>query len=77
MVLTGVAYTGIECLDLNLVRSIHLADELQDAAIDLAVQLADKDRHTYCHIRNGFRSNIASHASRIGIKYIGEPAQGS
>ena len=75
MVLTGVAYTGIECLEHDLVRSIHPVDELQDAALELALQLAQKDRFTYCHIRNGFRSTMAAHASRIGIHYVGQTTE--
>ena len=75
MVLTGVAYTGIECLEHDLVRSIHPVDELQDAALDLALQLAQKDRFTYCHIRNGFRSTMAAHASRIGVHYVGQTSE--
>ena len=50
MVLTGVAYTGIECLERDLVRSIHPVNELQTAALELAIQLAQKDRYTYCHL---------------------------
>ena len=72
MVLTGVAYTGIECLEHHIVKSIHPADELQQAALDLALQLAEKDRFTYCHIRNGFRSEMAKHASAIGLTYVGQ-----
>lgn len=72
MVLTGVAYTGIECLERDLVRSIHPVNELQTAALELAIQLAQKDRYTYCHIRNGFRAAMAAHASRMGLNYIGD-----
>ena len=72
MVLTGVAYTGIECLEHDLVKSIHPANELQQAALELAMQLAEKDRYTYCHIRNGFRANMADHASAMGLSYVGK-----
>ena len=75
MVLTGVAYMGIKCLDLNLIKSINSSNKLHDAALGLATQLTDKDRHTYYHIRNEFRSNIASHTTRVGVKYIGELVQ--
>jgi len=75
MVLTGHAYTGIECLEHDLVRSIHPVDELQDAALELALQLAQKDRFTYCHIRNGFRATMAAHASRIGVHYVGQTTE--
>ncbi len=77
MVLTGVAYTGIECLEHDLVRSIHPVNELQNAALELALQLAQKDRYTYCHIRNGFRSVMAAHATRIGVTYVGQVTEES
>jgi|TARA_B100000768_G_scaffold79330_1_gene75476 enoyl-CoA hydratase/carnithine racemase len=77
MVLTGIAYTGIECLEHDLVRSIHPMNELQAAGLELAIQLAQKDRHTYCHIRNGFRSDMAAHASRIGVSYVGQVTEKS
>ena len=77
MVLTGAAYTGIECLEHDLVKSIHPVNELQNAALELALQLAQKDRYTYCHIRNGFRSAMAAHATRIGVTYVGQVTEES
>ena len=75
MVLTGVAYTGTECLEYDIVKSIHPAKELQRAALELAMQLAGKDRHTYCHIRNGFRVNMAAHASEMGLSFVGRKSE--
>jgi hypothetical protein len=52
-------------------------NELQAAGLELAIQLVQKDRHTYCHIRNGFRSHMAAHASRIGVSYVGQVTEKS
>ena len=60
MLLTGVAYTGQECADLEIVDGIYPADELQQAALDLAKTLTSKDRSTYSTIRNLMRTEIAA-----------------
>ena len=72
MVLTGEAYTGTQCLEKGIVRSIHPADKLQDAAIELGTMLANKDRDTYCRIRNSFRPLMTAHADQLGISYVGQ-----
>jgi enoyl-CoA hydratase/carnithine racemase len=61
MMLTGVAHTGQECVDLHIVDAIYPVDSLQTAALDLARTLASKDRRTYTTIRNLMRSDIRSH----------------
>lgn len=58
MLLTGIAYTGIEAEVLNIVDSIHPADELQISAFKLAKMLATKDRAIYSTIRNDMRPEI-------------------
>lgn len=58
MLLTGIAYTGIEAEALNIVDSIHPADELQISAFKLAKMLATKDRAIYSIIRNDMRPEI-------------------
>jgi len=58
MLLTGIAYTGIESEALNIVDSIHPLDELQIAAFKLAKVLATKDRAIYTSIRNDMRPEI-------------------
>lgn len=60
MLLTGVAYTGQECADLEIVDGIYPTDELQQAALELAATLASKDRSTYSRIRNLMRTDIAA-----------------
>ena len=60
MLLTGVAYTGQECADLEIVDGIYPADELQQAALELAKTLTSKDRSTYSTIRNLMRNEIAA-----------------
>ncbi len=58
MLLTGIAYTGIEAEALNIVDSIHPADQLQISAFNLAQMLATKDRAIYTSIRNDMRPQI-------------------
>ena len=58
MLLTGIAYTGIEAEALNIVDSIHPLDELQISAFKLAKMLATKDRTIYTSIRNDMRPEI-------------------
>ena len=58
MLLTGIAYTGLEAEALNIVDSIHPADELQISAFKLAQLLATKDRAIYSSIRNDMRPQI-------------------
>ena len=58
MLLTGIAYTGIEAEELNIVDSIHPADQLQISAFNLAQMLATKDRAIYTSIRNDMRPQI-------------------
>ena len=67
MALTGVAYTGIECEAMNIVDSIHPQDGLQQAAMDLARVLGEKDRATYTTIKHRLRPDIARHASSLGL----------
>ena len=61
MMLTGVAYTGLECAELQIVDAIYPQDQLQQEALSLAKTLASKDRRTYTTIRNLMRSDIRSH----------------
>lgn len=58
MLLTGIAYTGIEAEALNIVDSIHPQNELQASAFKLAQMLATKDRTIYSSIRNDMRPEI-------------------
>jgi Delta3-Delta2-enoyl-CoA isomerase len=58
MLLTGIAYTGIEAKAENIVDSIHPLDELQESAFKLAKMLATKDRSIYTSIRNDMRPEI-------------------
>jgi enoyl-CoA hydratase/carnithine racemase len=58
MLLTGIAYTGVEAEALNVVDSIHPADQLQMSAFKLAEILATKDRAIYSSIRNDMRPQI-------------------
>ena len=61
MMLTGVAYTGQECAELQIVDAIYPAETLQAEAFELAKTLASKDRYSYFTIRNLLRPTITAH----------------
>jgi len=65
MMLTGVAYTGLECAELQIVDAIYPQDQLQQEAFSLAKTLASKDRLTYCTNRNLMRPEIVAHANNL------------
>lgn len=65
MMLTGVAYTGIECAELQIVDAIYPQDQLQQEALSLAKTLASKDRETYCKNRNLMRPEIVAHLKNL------------
>jgi len=65
MMLTGVAYTGEECLARDIVDELHPQTELQQAARAMATTLAAKDRATYTTIRNGMRGHILQHLKTL------------
>ncbi|MDB2594353.1 enoyl-CoA hydratase/isomerase family protein [Porticoccaceae bacterium] len=65
MMLTGVAYTGLECAELQIVDAIYPQDQLQQEAFSLAKTLASKDRQTYCTNRNLMRPEIVAHANNL------------
>ena len=67
MALTGMAYTGIECEALNIVDSIHPQEGLQQAAMELAQMLGEKDRATYTTIKRRLRPDVARHAESLGL----------
>ncbi|HBC56196.1 MAG TPA: enoyl-CoA hydratase/isomerase family protein [Gammaproteobacteria bacterium] len=59
LLLTGKALGGEECLPRNVVDAIYPAEQLESAAIQLANELAEKDRHTYTTIKRGLRRQLA------------------
>ncbi len=61
MALTGVAKTGKECLDDNIVDALFPMESLQAGALAYAKELAQKDRGTYTTIKRSLRKNIAKH----------------
>jgi len=65
MMLTGVACTGLECAELQIVDAIYPQDQLQQEAFSLAKTLASKDRQTYCTNRNLMRPEIVAHANNL------------
>jgi enoyl-CoA hydratase/carnithine racemase len=65
MMLTGVAYTGQQCAELQLVDAIYPQDQLQEQALSLATTLASKDRNTYCINRNLLRPAITAHLKNL------------
>ena len=65
MMLTGVAYTGLECAELQIVDAIYPQDQLQAEALSLTKTLASKDRDTYCKNRNLMRPEIVAHLHRL------------
>lgn len=67
MALTGVAYTGEQCLEHHIVDGIYPMDELQDAAFGLAKSLSEKDRVTYTTIKRSLRLDVARHKGALGL----------
>ena len=67
LVLTGKPFTGVECEANNIVDSIHSAEELMPAALELAKILGQKDRKTYTTIRNLLRPKLLKHAKSLGL----------
>ena len=67
MMLTGRAYTGVECQASNLVDAIYPQEELQARGFELAQSLGQKDRATYTEIRNSLRADMARHGSDLGL----------
>lgn len=65
MMLTGVAHTGLECADLQIVDAIYPMESLQSATFELAKTLASKDRSTYTTIRNLMRPDIGAHLHNL------------
>ena len=63
MALTGVAKTGKECLEDNIVDALFPMESLQAGALGYAKELAKKDRSTYTTIKHSLRKNIAKHRS--------------
>ena len=65
MMLTGIAYTGLECAELQIVDAIYPEDQLQEEAFNLAKILASKDRTSYCINRNLMRPKIVDHLNNL------------
>jgi len=65
MMLTGVAHTGQECAELQIVDAIYPMETLQEKAFELAKSLAGKDRYSYSTIRNLLRPTIAPHLKNL------------
>lgn len=63
MALTGIAKTGNECLEDNIVDALFPMETLQQNAIGYAKELAKKDRATYTTIKRSMRTNVARHRS--------------
>ena len=64
MMLTGVAQTGQECAELQIVDAIYPAETLQAEAFDLAKTLAGKDRDSSFTIRHLLRPNNYTHLKK-------------
>ncbi len=65
MMLTGVAYTGQDCAELQIADAIYPAETLQAEAFTLAKTLAGKDRYSYVTIRNLLRPTIVAHLKNL------------
>ncbi|OUS23593.1 hypothetical protein A9Q99_26445 [Gammaproteobacteria bacterium 45_16_T64] len=61
LALTGIAKTGAECLEDQIVDALYPMNELQAATLAYATELATKDRGTYTTIKRSMRKNIARH----------------
>ena len=58
MIYTGVAFTGVECLEKGIVSSIHSLESLGESAKLLAMEMAKKDRTTFSQIKKVYRKDI-------------------
>jgi len=65
MALVGTAYTGQQCKEFNLVDDIYPMEELQQKSLELAKQLATKDRATYTSIKLGLRVDMLKHKDSV------------
>ena len=61
MALTGIAKTGSECLEDNIVDALFPQESLQQGALEYAKELAKKDRPTFTTIKHSMRKNVARH----------------
>ncbi len=59
LLLTGKALGGVDCLPRNIVDAIYPSEQLESAAVELANELVQKDRHTYTTIKRGLRRQLA------------------
>ncbi len=58
LVLTGVAWGGVECLLKNIVDTLYSEAELPIKAMELAQMMAEKDRQTYTTIKHQLRKSL-------------------
>lgn len=66
MALLGTPLTGEECVAADVVDAIYPLQALQQEAMNLAVQLAQKDRNTYTTIKRRMREGLTRHAEALG-----------
>jgi enoyl-CoA hydratase/carnithine racemase len=62
LVLTGKRVGGKEALTMKIVSAVYPDETLYNKAMELAMELAKKDRRTYAHIKRGLRQAL--------VKYI-------
>ena len=61
LVLTGKRVGGKEALTMKIVSAVYPDETLYDKAMELAMELAKKDRRTYAHIKRGLRQALVKY----------------
>jgi len=61
LVLTGKRVGGREALAMKIVSAVYPEETLYDKAMELAIELAKKDRRTYAHIKRGLRQSLVKY----------------
>jgi len=58
LIFTGVAFTGEECLENQVVNSVYPGDELFDKTMEFAREMAGKGRENYAFIKNNIKKSL-------------------
>ncbi len=67
LALTGRAMGGEECFEKKVVDAIYSAEVLQEKSLEYAAMLAEKDRATYAHIKNGLRKKLVNRKELLNV----------
>jgi enoyl-CoA hydratase/carnithine racemase len=61
LALTGKRVGGKEALTMKIVSAVYPEETLYNKAMELAMELAKKDRRTYAHIKRGLRQALVKY----------------